>query len=225
MDLSLSNLFKTTYPGAGAGVLAMSGVTNPASHAALDERKAELERELRARFGKSDRASLLTLPALQAYAAYYKRFKKTYHVQLQLESVAFKGKDIPRAAALVEAMFMAELKNMLLTAGHDAASVRAPLTLDVAAGNETYTAISGQTQTLKPGDMFIRDAEGIISDVLYGPDQRTRIKPETTAAVFTVYVPFGIDETVVYDHLRDIESNVLLIAPEARTDLLQVYRA
>ncbi len=225
MHFTLSDLFKTTYPGAGAGVLVMSGVMNPASHAALDARKAELERELRMRFGSTDRASLLTLPPLQAYTAYYKRFKKTYHVQLQLESVAFKGKDLPRAAALVEAMFMAELKNLLLTAGHDAANVRMPVTLDVAAGNETYLTISGQTQTLKPTDMFIRDAEGIISDVLYGPDQRTRIRPDTTEALFTVYVPAGIDEKSVYDHLRDIQSNVLLIAPEARTELLHVYRA
>ena len=56
---------------------------------------------------------------IQAYAAYYERFNKTYHVQLQLESVALKGKSIPRVSALVEAMFMAELENLLLTAGHD----------------------------------------------------------------------------------------------------------
>lgn len=203
----------------------MSGVINPASHAALDARKEELEKELRARFGSSDRASLLALPVLQAYAAYYKRFKKTYHVQLQLESVAFKGKSIARAAALVEAMFMAELKNMLLTAGHDATSLRGPVTLNVATGDEAYTTMGGQEQTLKAGDMFIRDAEGIISDVLYGPDQRTRITPETTQALFTVYVPTGIEEAAVYDHLRDIQSNVLLIAPEAKTELLHLYRA
>jgi hypothetical protein len=33
--------------------------------------------------------------------------------------VALKGKAIPRQAALVEAMFMAELENLILTAGHD----------------------------------------------------------------------------------------------------------
>ena len=32
---------------------------------------------------------------LQAYAAYYKQFKKTYHVQLQVESIVLKGKGLP----------------------------------------------------------------------------------------------------------------------------------
>lgn len=225
MNLVVSEIFKATYPGAAAGVLALSDVKNPASHLALDARRAELEEQLRARFGRSDRAALLALPTLQAYAAYYKRFKKTYHVQLQLESVVFKAKSIPRAAALVEAMFMAELKNLLLTAGHNAASIRGPVMLDVAAGNERYTTISGQEQTLKPGDMFMSDEEGILSAVLYGPDQRTRITPETTEVLFTVYVPMGIEETAVYEHLRDIQANILLIAPAAKTGLLQVYRA
>jgi DNA/RNA-binding domain of Phe-tRNA-synthetase-like protein len=225
MNYIVSETFKATYPGAAAGVLAMSGVKNPASHPALDAEKAELEQQLRARFGSSDRAALLALPALQAYAAYYKRFKKTFHVQLQLESVAFKDKPIPRAAALVEAMFMAELKNLLLTAGHDAASIRGPVTLNVASGNERYITISGQEQTLKPGDMFMSDEIGILSAILYGPDQRTRITPETMEALFTVYAPAGIEETAIYDHLRDIQANALLVAPEAKTTLLQVYHA
>ncbi len=225
MNYIVSETFKATYPGAAAGVLAMSEVKNPAIHPALDAQKAELEQQLRARFGGSDRAALLALPVLQAYASYYKRFKKTFHVQLQLESVAFKGKPIANAAALVQAMFMAELKNLLLTAGHDAASIRGPVTLDVATGNERYTTISGQEQTLKSGDMFMSDEEGILSAVLYGPDQRTRITPETTKALFTVYAPAGIEETAVYAHLRDIQANVLLIAPEAKTAMLQVYRA
>ncbi len=58
---------------------------------------------------------------LPAYASYYRAFDKTYHVLGQLKSVAVKGKAIPSVAALVEAMFIAELHNGLLTAGHDLA--------------------------------------------------------------------------------------------------------
>jgi hypothetical protein len=39
--------------------------------------------------------------------------------QSELESVARKGKSIPSRAALVEAMFIAELENLILTAGND----------------------------------------------------------------------------------------------------------
>jgi len=94
---------------------------------------------------------LRALPILQAYHTYYKRFDKTYHVQLQLESLVFKGKDFPNVAALVECMFMAELNDLLLTAVHDWDNLRMPLRLDVANGDESYTLPNGQEQVLKPG--------------------------------------------------------------------------
>ena len=219
----VSEAWKKAYPGAAVGVLAMRNVVNPEGHAVLDKRKEELENQLRSRFSDCDRAALKALPTLQAYEAYYKRYKKTYHVQLQLESVVFKGKAIPRVAALVEAMFMAELKNLLLTAGHDLESVQRPVKLDVAEGSERYVRLNGEEKELTPGDMMIADAQGVISCVLYGPDHRTRIIPETRQVLFTVYAPPGIGEQAVYDHLRDIQANVLLVAPEADVELLKVY--
>jgi DNA/RNA-binding domain of Phe-tRNA-synthetase-like protein len=201
----------------------MRNVVNPEGHAALGKRKEELEGQLRARFSDYDRAALKAIPTIQAYNDYYKRYKKTYHVQLQLESVVFKGKSIPRVAALVEAMFMAELKNLLLTAGHDLEAVQRPVKLDVAEGSERYIRLNGQEQELKPGDMMIADGQGVISCVLYGPDHRTRITPETRQVLFTVYAPPGVGEQAVYDHLQDIQANVLLVAPQADVELLEVY--
>lgn len=49
------------------------------------------------------------------------------------------GQVRPSVAALVEAMFIAELKNLLLTAGHDLDAVELPLKLDIARGGERYT--------------------------------------------------------------------------------------
>jgi DNA/RNA-binding domain of Phe-tRNA-synthetase-like protein len=216
-----SQTWKETYPGAFAGVLAMRDVANPERHPALDAVKADLESQVRSRF--ADMQELRALPPLPAYKTYYKRFKKTYHVQMQLESVAFKGKSIPRVAALVEAMFTAELKNLLLTAGHDLDVVQPPVRLDVATGVEEYVRIDGQGQTLKAGDMFIADTQGVLSSVIYGPDQRTQIRPTTQRALFTVYAPPGIEEQAVYQHLRDIEAYVRLIAGQADTELLAVY--
>ena len=172
--LMVSDAWREAFPGAAVGELAIRDVTNPESDAALEQRKQALESQLRSRFSKGGRAAIKALPVIQAYAAYYERFNKTYHVQLQLESVALKGKSIPRVAALVEAMFMAELENLLLTAGHDLATVQEPLRLDVSTGDERYVLLNGQEQVLKPGDMLVSDAQGVISDVIYGPDQRTR---------------------------------------------------
>jgi DNA/RNA-binding domain of Phe-tRNA-synthetase-like protein len=201
----------------------MGDAINPEHHDALDKRKKELEGNLRSRFAQHDRAALRALPTIQAYTNYYKRFKKTYHVQLQLESVVFKGKSIPRVAGLVEAMFMAELKNLLLTAGHDLEILQLPVGIDVAEGSESYTKLNGQQQELKPGDMMIADAQGVISSVLYGPDRRSRITPDTRRVLFTAYAPPGIGEQAVHDHLHDIAANVLLFAPDAAVEMLEVY--
>lgn len=221
----LSIHWQNAYPNAHVGVLAMRDVSNPSSHAELEQRKVALEQDLRSRHADHDRAALTQLPVLQAYAAYYRRFKKTYHVQLQLESIVFKGKSIPSVAALVEAMFMAEIKNLLLTAGHDLDSVQLPLTLDVSRGEERYTLLRGQEQALKAEDMFIRDGAGVISSIVYGPDQRTAINAQTRHVVFTVYAPDGIAEETVSQHLHDLQDNVLLVAPQAHTELLQVFGA
>lgn len=221
--LIVSDAWKSAYPGAAVGILVMHSVANPPDHPVLAQRKADLEGDLRSRFADG-KAALATLTPLQAYAAYFKRYNKTYHVQLQIESIAFKGRAIPSVAALVEAMFIAELKNMLLTAGHDLDAIQMPVRLDVSSGDECYVMLNGREQTLKPGDMMMADAQGVISSVLYGPDQRTRIIPDTRHVLFVVYAPPGIGEPAVRQHLQDIQANVLLVAPEAVVELLQVYR-
>ena len=220
----VSSSWKATYPDAFVGVLVMRAVSNPSHHAALENKKSALEEELRARYSGQDRATIAGHPVLQAYGDYYRQFKKTYHIQLQLESIVLKGKSIPSVAALVESMFMAEMQDLLLTAGHDLDVLSLPLTLDVALGSEQYTLLRGEAQTLKAGDMLIRDRNGIISSIIYGPDRRTQITPETQNVVFTVYAPPGIEEQTVVEHLQHIKENVMLFSPQAQVELLNVYK-
>ncbi len=215
----------SVYPGAAAGVLVLEGVHNPEGHPQLDEQKRMLENDLRSAYAGVDRSILAQHPVLVAYERYYKGYMKTYHVRLQLESILFKGWSIPSGAALVEAMFMAEIKNLLLTAGHDLDELALPVTLAVADGQETYTLMRGQQQTLKRGDMFMQDQAGIISSILYGPDQRSRINEHTRRVMFTVYAPPGIEPQALTDHLADIENNVRVIAPQARQVFSQVFTA
>jgi len=223
--LAVTAAWKLKYPDAFIGVLAMRGVTNPERHPVLDEKKATLEKALRDRYSFYDRAGLRAVPVLAAYHAYYRQFKKNYHVQHQLESVAHKGRNIPRVAALVEAMFMAELNNLLLTAGHDLDTITLPLRADVADGTEGYIRLNGEAQTVRADDMMIADADGVLSCIVYGPDNRTRIRPETERVLFTVYAPPGIDATEVERHLAEIRDNVTMVVPNAGVELLEVMGA
>ncbi|MGD0707126.1 MAG: phenylalanine--tRNA ligase beta subunit-related protein [Anaerolineaceae bacterium] len=217
--------WSTSYPNAHAGILVMEQVENPATHSELEVRKQALENDLRAHFAGQDPHALEALAPIPAYSAYYKRFNKTYHVLGQLVSVVFKGKPIPSVASLVEAMFMAELKNRLLTAGHDLDQLRLPVALNVARGDEHYTLLRGQDQVLKAGDMMMADQAGIISSIVYGPDQRTQISAGTKNVLFAVYAPEGIDPQTIEAHLQDIRDLVLVVSPSATVKLLQVFGA
>jgi DNA/RNA-binding domain of Phe-tRNA-synthetase-like protein len=223
--LVASEAWRVAYPSAAVGLLAMHDVSNPQQHAGLQAQKRSLEVELREHYAGYDRAALKELPILNAYAEYYRQFKKTYHVQLQLESIAFQGKPLPTAGALVEAMFMAELEDHLLTAGHDLEAIELPLRIDVARGDERYVRLNGREQSLKAGDMYIADNQGILSSILYGPDQRTQIRPETRQVLFTTYAPPGIGDQAVRHHLETIRDNVHIIAPDATVVTLAVYTA
>jgi DNA/RNA-binding domain of Phe-tRNA-synthetase-like protein len=224
LEISATERVATRYPGAVLGALAMCNLRNPAEHAELAAAKADLEQELRARFGGLSRAELRAAPVLEAYTRYYRGFGNTYHVQGQLESVVSKGRPIPSVAALVETMFMAELKNQILTAAHDLATVQPPLAFDVVGDDPlVYTTFSGRETSLKPGDIYQSDAGGVICSILYGQDQRTRVTAGTTAVLYIVYAPPGVGRARVEQHLHDIEYYVHLVAPDAATELLATY--
>jgi DNA/RNA-binding domain of Phe-tRNA-synthetase-like protein len=223
VSVEIAERWRTAYPGAHIGILAMRDVRNPASCEGLEREKAALEARLHTRYADLDRAGIKALPVIEAYNAYYKPFRKTYHVQHQLESVVLKGRSIVSTAPLVEAMFMAELEHLLLTAGHDLDVVQAPITVDVAHGSETYVGIRGEELVLKSDDMTIADREGTLSSIIYGPDRRTQIRPETRRVLFTVYAPADINAGAVEAHLDSLQTYVRIVAPEATTDLLAVY--
>ena len=81
----------------------------------------------------------------------------------------------------------------------------------------------GQEQILKSGDMYIADKTGIISNIIYGPDQRTQISENTKNVIFTTYAPSGITKESVFNHLNNIQHYVHVIEPNAKAEILEVY--
>jgi DNA/RNA-binding domain of Phe-tRNA-synthetase-like protein len=219
VSLVATEAWRSTFPGAVVGALVVREVSNPERSAALEAAKRRLEEELRAADGPGPEG------VLRAYVDYYRRHGKTYHVKAQWQSVAVKRKPIPSRAALVEAMFMAELEDLVLTAGHDLEAVAGELRVDVTAHGDRYELLNGSAAVLEDGDMMIADDVGIVSSVLRGPDRRTRITPATGNVLFTSYAPAGVGEDAVRRHLERIRANVELIAPDARTEQLTTTTA
>jgi DNA/RNA-binding domain of Phe-tRNA-synthetase-like protein len=221
----VTDRWRETFAGGHVGVLLLGNVDNSQRPTPLDPRKHEIEARLREKFAGFARADLLALEVLQEYRAYYKRFDKTYHVQLQLESIVHKGKSLPSVSPLVDANFAAEVETLVLTAGHDADLLTAPLTIDATQGGEAFLQMSGARQVLKPNDMMMADGKGIICTILYGQDHRTAISPDTRRALYVAYAPAGIAMSLVQHQLDAIRQNVLLFAPQAAVELVQIYSA
>jgi DNA/RNA-binding domain of Phe-tRNA-synthetase-like protein len=122
-------------------------------------------------------------------------------------------------------MFMAELNNLLLTAGHDLDHIQGTIRLDSASGEEIYTQLSGDSVTCKSGDMVTSDQQGVFCSVIYGQDLRTRITNDTQNVLYVVYVPPSIKTEMIELHLKNLEQNVNLAFPLAETTHQEIYHA
>ena len=207
--------WRNAHPGAVIGLLEISGAENSHESILLNNRKREIEAELVEQYSDFSRQELVTLPIMSAYKRYYKRFKKTYHVQLQVESISQKGKKLPSVSPLVDANFIAEMETFVLTAGHDVKKLQKPILIDVSREGDHITQMNGANKSIRAGDMVMKDAEGVSCSILYGQDNRSPIEPETDHVLYVAYAPNGISSDIVASQLQKIEENVRLFSPKA----------
>lgn len=213
--ISATQDWRAVHPGAAIGLLELSGLENNRPAPQLNALKREVETRLRERCRGFTRQDFLALPVMAAYQHYYKNFKKTYHVQLQVESIVLKGKNLPDVSPLVDTNFLAEVETWVLTAGHDTARLLAPVTLDVSREGDHIVQLNGEARPIRAGDMVMRDAGGVSCSILYGQDNRSPITPRTTRALYVAYAPSGVPPEAVEDQFQKIEAYIRLFSPQA----------
>jgi len=223
--ISVTDEWRTTHPGAMIGVLELSGVANTHPSLPLNDRKRETEAGLRARYRGFTRQDFLALPVMAAYDRYYKRFNKTYHVQLQVESIVLKEKALPAISPLVDANFMAEVETLVLTAGHDVAQLHGPLVIDVSRDGDQIAQMNGVSKALRVGDMIMRDATEVSCSIIYGQDNRSLISSETSRVLYVAYTPTGVPAETVEAQLRNVEANIRLFSPMAIMEQHRLFSA
>jgi DNA/RNA-binding domain of Phe-tRNA-synthetase-like protein len=214
LAIAATEAWREAHPGSIIGLLELSGLENTGPSPKLNERKREIEAGLRERYKGFTRQDLLALPVMVEYDRYYRRFNKTYHVQLQLESIVLKGKHLPDVSPAVDANFMAEVETLILTAGHDSGKLRGPIVIDVSREDEQMTQMNGAFKAIRAGDMVMRDANGICCSIIYGQDARSPISPETSRVLYVAYVPAGVAEDTVERQLQGIEENLRLFSAD-----------
>ncbi|MBT3339025.1 MAG: hypothetical protein HN855_08255 [Anaerolineae bacterium] len=223
--ISAKKAWDETHPEAVIGLLEVSGVENTQKCIPLDDLKRETEVRLREKYGEFTRQALVALPIMAAYKSYYSRFKKTYHVQLQVESIAQKGRKLPNMSPLVDANFVAEVETFILTAGHDVAKLEKPILIDVSREGDQITQMNGEKKPMRTGDMVMRDAGGVSCSIIYGQDNRSFISAETTHVLYVAYAPNGVSPERVERQLEKIEENIHLFSPNAVVEQKRLLKA
>lgn len=225
LEITGSSEWGTAHPGGMIGLLELDGVDNTSPCPELNQRKRDTEARLREAYLSFSRQDFLALPVIAAYERYYRRFDKTYHVLLQLESLVVRGKNLPDTSPLVDANFLAEVDTLVLTAGHDAAKLEPPVWIDVSRSGDEMIQMNGAAKAIRAGDMIMRDRRGVCCSILYGQDNRSPITPETRHVLYVAYAPAGVAKQTVEAHLQRIEQYVRLCAPQAKLQQSRVLKA
>ena len=211
LPITFSDDFFVTHPNAIIGFLEISNIDNSTEHDPFTVEKKAIQESTIQQFGEYTRADFNMLPIFSAYRTYYKKFKKSYHVQLQLESIALKGKSLPHVNPLVDINFMTEVQTNLLTAGHDVNKLSGPISMDISREGDTITQLNGQPRNMRVGDMVMRDDSSVSCSVIYGQDNLSPITKDTTHVLYVAYCPEGISLECAENHINNIRKYVLSI--------------
>ena len=225
ISISATDKWRSTHPEGIIGLLEISGIENANAASSLDERKRSTEAKLRERYQDFTRQDFLALPVMSAYERHYKRFDKTYHVQLQVESIVLKGKNLPNVLPLVDANFIAEVETFVLTAGHDVAKLHEPIHIDVSREGDQMTQMNGVSKVIRAGDIIMKDADGICCSIIYGQDNRSPISADTNHVLYVAYAPVGVPAELVDAQLWKIVENIRVFSPTVIVEQHRLLRA
>ena len=198
MEFSVRPEVKIFYPTAIFGSLTINKQQNLKEHPDIEQAKRIIEKNIRETYPapKED-------PIIQRYAGYFDKWGKTYPIEFQIISIK-KGRTFPQVSTHVDCMFMAELENRILTSGHDRDTIQGRLVYDLADEGEEYVKLNGKKQVLLKNDVILKDDDGILASVLFGPAARTAIKMETVNPLYLAWCPVGIDNETVDEHLSTL---------------------
>ena len=205
MKIIVNEKVLSNYPSAIFGSLLVKNVVNKKQDSKLNERKKILQEDVKTRYEDTSVDEIL-----QSYKEHFKRWNKSYPIEYQIQSV-LKGKNLPNVSVLVDSMFHAELKNRILTSGHNLDELIGNLVFGLSVGTEQYLKIDGNTQQLKAGDILLHDDKDILANILYGPAKRSTITLQTNNVLYLAWSPGNIDTQRVRSHLEDLLSNLQIV--------------
>ena len=167
---------------------------------------ALVERELKAVFGENP------------YFRFYRKFKKTYPVMQQFETVMFKGRPFPEEDPVTAVPFLLELTTFVLSGTHDIDRIDGPLTIFTPDAKLPFDGMRGDSTHTYPNDICGRDDTGIIFSMIAGADSRTCVHPDSRHVFYPVFGTPDIAPALIEDALETLSGFVRTICPGAKTE-------
>ena len=149
------------------------------------------------------------------YFRYFRKFKKTYPVMMQFESVLLKGREFPKSNAVTAVPFLAELETHVLTGTHDVEQLLGPAELYLAQAKEPFAGLRGDLVHTYPGDLCARDEGGIIFSMIAGADARTCARQTSRHVFYPVFGVPGQDPAALRPTQERLAEYARILAPDA----------
>ena len=169
---------------------------------------------LRERYADYDRRTVF---GENVYFRFFRKFKKTYPVMMQLESFLLKGRPFPIDNSVTAIPFLAEFETQSLSGTHDVDFVRGAVRLFAGTEKAPFPGMRGEEVHTYPGDFCARDDDGIIFSMIAGADARTCAKPGSRHVFYPVFGVAGQPAGEIAAVLDRLEGCVRVLAPEAET--------
>ncbi len=150
-----------------------------------------------------------------AYFRYFRKFKKTYPVMMQVESFLLKGRPFPEGRYINAVAFLTELKTGILMGTHDADRVEGDIIFYTETEKVPFPSIHGSEGHSYPGDTTGRDDGGVIISMIAGADSRTCLQEDSTHVLYMVFGTPGTSAEVLDECLDQAGVYVRTLAPGA----------
>lgn len=169
--------------------------------------------DLREKYASYDRKPVF---GKNPYFRFFRKFKKTYPVMMQFESVLLKGRPFPDFNPVAEVPFLMEIVTHVLSGAHDVDQISGTVKLYSATEKEEFPGMRGQPFHTYPGDFCGRDEKGIIFSLIAGADDRTCARPDSTHVFYPLFGTPDLPVSVLEEAMEVLVRYVKVLAPEAK---------
>lgn len=183
---------------------------------AFDEMK---ERELELRKAEGENYSRDEWFRQEPYFRYFRKFRKTSPVMMQVESFLLKGRPFPEGKYTNAVAFLTELKTKCLLGSHDADKIAGDMIIYTETEKTPFPGIRGDEVHSYPGDLTCRDDESVIVSMIAGADERTCLRDSSRHVLYFAFGTPGMETDTLKSYLDQVLTYVRVLAPAAETRL------